>query len=89
MIAAAALSYFTTHPNIHKKNDFDFVAIKEVAILFSGIFITMVPALELIRQNAARFGLGTRGFNESRQNVRSSQGQDSCIRCSEIGVHIG
>lgn len=61
MIAAAAGSYFTTHSDIHRKNDFDFVPIKEVAILFIGIFMTMVPALEWIGQNAARFGFDSAG----------------------------
>lgn len=61
MIAAAAGSYFTTHSDIHKKNDFNFIPIKEVAILFAGIFMTMVPALEWISQNAARFGLNHAG----------------------------
>ena len=61
MIAAAAGSYFTTHSDIHKKNDFDFVPLKEVAIIFVGIFMTMVPALEWISQNAARFGLDSAG----------------------------
>jgi len=56
MVAAAAGSYFTTPSDIHKKNDFNFVPIKEVAILFIGIFMTMVPALEWIGQNAASFG---------------------------------
>lgn len=61
MVAAAAGSYFTTRTEIHKKNDFNFVPIKEVAILFVGIFMTMVPALEWISQNAARFGLDKAG----------------------------
>lgn len=61
MVAAAAGSYFTTPSDIHRKNDFDFVPIKEVAILFIGIFMTMVPALEWISQNAARFGLNRAG----------------------------
>ncbi len=61
MIAAAAASYFTTPSDIHKKNDFDFTPIKEVAILFIGIFITMVPALEWISQNAASFGFDRAG----------------------------
>ena len=56
MIAAAAGSYLTTPRDVHKKNDFDFGPIKEVSILFFGIFATMVPALEWIRQNAAGFG---------------------------------
>ena len=62
MIAAAAGSYFTTHSDIHKRNDFDFVPIKEVAILFAGIFVTMVPALEWIAQNAT--ALGFRGAGQ-------------------------
>ncbi len=61
MVAAAAGSYFTTRSEIHKKNDFNFIPIKEVAILFIGIFMTMVPALEWISQNAARFGLDQAG----------------------------
>ncbi len=61
MVAAAAGSYFTTHSDIHKRNDFDFVPIKEVAILFAGIFVTMVPALEWIAQNAAALGLRSAG----------------------------
>ncbi len=62
MIASAAGSYFTTHSDIHKRNDFDFVPIKEVAILFAGIFVTMVPALEWIAQNAT--ALGFRGAGQ-------------------------
>lgn len=61
MVGAAAGSYFTTRSDIHKKNDFDFVPIKEVAILFAGIFMTMVPALEWMSQNAAAFGLDSAG----------------------------
>ncbi len=56
MLLAAAGSYFTTRKETHRKNDFDFLPIKEVSILFIGIFITMVPALEWIRLNAAHFG---------------------------------
>ena len=56
MILAATGSYLTTPRDIHKKNDFDFLPIKEVAILFFGIFATMVPALDWIRQNSAAFG---------------------------------
>ncbi len=61
MLAAAAGSYFTTPSDIHKRNDFDFAPIKEVAILFAGIFITMVPALEWIAQHAAAFGFSDAG----------------------------
>ncbi|HED38494.1 MAG TPA: citrate transporter, partial [Ignavibacteria bacterium] len=39
-----------------KDNEFDFEPIKEVAYLFIGIFITMVPALELIAHEAKALG---------------------------------
>jgi Na+/H+ antiporter NhaD/arsenite permease-like protein len=58
MISAALGSWFTTRKEIHKKNVFDFVPLKEVAVLFLGIFTTMVPVLEWITQNSA--GLGFR-----------------------------
>ncbi|MBM4167446.1 MAG: sodium:proton antiporter, partial [Ignavibacteria bacterium] len=38
MVAAAVGSYFTTRKEIHEKNDFNFLPIKEVALLFIGIF---------------------------------------------------
>jgi Na+/H+ antiporter NhaD/arsenite permease-like protein len=59
MIAAAAGSYFTTKKTIHEKNDFNFVPIKEVAILFAGIFATMVPALDWLEGNAGTLGITT------------------------------
>jgi Na+/H+ antiporter NhaD/arsenite permease-like protein len=45
MFAAAAGSYFTTKKSVHQANDFNFHPIQEVAILFAGIFTTMIPAL--------------------------------------------
>ena len=56
MVAAAAGSYFTTAKPVHEANDFNFAPIKEVAILFAGIFATMMPALDWLQSNAARFG---------------------------------
>ncbi len=61
MVAAAAGSYFTTKHEIHKKNDFNFLPIKEVAILFIGIFATMVPALDWLELNAMKIGITTPG----------------------------
>ena len=56
MLAAAAASYYTTRPAVHQANQFDFGPIREVAILFLGIFATMMPALDWLEANAARFG---------------------------------
>lgn len=57
MVLAAVGSYYTTHHTIHRKNDFNFGPVKEVAILFFGIFATMVPALDWLEQNATSIGL--------------------------------
>ncbi len=56
MAAAAAGSYFTTKEPVHQSNDFNFHPIKEVAILFAGIFATMLPALDWLEANAAQLG---------------------------------
>src|SRR5581483_2928230 len=46
MIAAAAASYYATHRSVHESNEFTFHPVKEVAVLFLGIFATMMPALD-------------------------------------------
>ncbi|MFB3906584.1 MAG: sodium:proton antiporter [Acidobacteriota bacterium] len=61
MASAAFASYFTTRHEVHRKNDFNFIPIKEVAILFAGIFATMVPALDWLELNARALGLVTPG----------------------------
>jgi Na+/H+ antiporter NhaD/arsenite permease-like protein len=57
MIGAAVGSYFLTPARIHEANDFNFHPVKEVAWLFGGIFMSMVPALHLLEVNAARLGI--------------------------------
>jgi len=52
MLAAGLGSYFTTKKSIHAANDFNFHPISEVAILFAGIFATMMPALDWLNANA-------------------------------------
>jgi Na+/H+ antiporter NhaD/arsenite permease-like protein len=54
MAAAAAGSYFTTKKSVHESNHFNFHPIKEVAILFIGIFAAMMPALDWLAGNAGR-----------------------------------
>jgi len=53
MIAAAIGSYFVTNKDIHTANHFNLHPIKEVAILFSGIFATMMPALDWLAGHAS------------------------------------
>lgn len=56
MIAAAAASYFQTHPKIHEENNFSFEPIREVGFLFIGIFLTMVPALAYLTSHGPEIG---------------------------------
>ena len=52
MLAAAIGSYFTTRKSVHAANDFNFHPILEVAVLFAGIFATMIPALDWLGLHA-------------------------------------
>lgn len=52
MLAAAAGSWFTTRRELRQANGFNFEPIREVAILFIGIFATMIPALDWLEANA-------------------------------------
>lgn len=49
ILAAAGLSFKTTSAEIRRKNHFTWGAIEEVAVLFVGIFITMQPALLILK----------------------------------------
>ncbi len=63
LMAAAALgSYYTTAPPVHEANHFNFHPIREVAILFAGIFATMMPALDWLRVNAGGMGEPSAAF---------------------------
>ena len=53
MLATAGLAFKTANPVALAGNHFSFDPIKEVAWLFVGIFLTMQPALEIIRLAAA------------------------------------
>ena len=57
ILVAAFLSFKTTSVEIRRKNHFTWGAIQEVAVLFVGIFITMQPALMILKENGASLGL--------------------------------
>jgi Na+/H+ antiporter NhaD/arsenite permease-like protein len=57
MLAMAFLSLRLTNPHLRKENGFTWAPITEVAILFAGIFITMVPALDLLEVHGRELGL--------------------------------
>ncbi|MGV3757719.1 MAG: sodium:proton antiporter, partial [Verrucomicrobiota bacterium] len=62
MLAAAAGSYYTTKKHVHAANDFNFHPVKEVAILFIGIFATMMPALDWLGANTNAEEVGKLGL---------------------------
>jgi Na+/H+ antiporter NhaD/arsenite permease-like protein len=56
-LLVAALAFATTPNLIRRTNGFSWLPIREVAILFVGIFITMIPALEILRQHSSKLAL--------------------------------
>lgn len=52
MVIAGLLSWYLTPRPVHEKNDFTFAPVKEVAWLFLGIFMTMMPALDYLEHQA-------------------------------------
>lgn len=57
MLGAAVASYRFTPPAAHRENAFTFGPIKEVAFLFAGIFLTMMPALSYIDEHGAEIAV--------------------------------
>ena len=57
ILLSAFLSFKTTKKEIRTKNHFNWGAIKEVAILFIGIFITMQPALIILKAVGPTLGI--------------------------------
>jgi Na+/H+ antiporter NhaD/arsenite permease-like protein len=57
MIAATLLSLRLTPKGLRASNGFQWGPIQEVAILFAGIFVAMVPALKILEARGAELGL--------------------------------
>ncbi len=53
ILALAALSLLVGDKQVRRDNEFSWTAMEEVAILFAGIFVTLVPALLMLRAGAA------------------------------------
>ncbi len=49
LLVLAAISWRTTAQSIRRRNEFDWEPILEVAKLFAGIFISMIPAIAILR----------------------------------------
>jgi len=59
IVALAALSLWRTPATIRRANQFTAGPMVEVAVLFLGIFLTMIPALELLHQRGGEMGVRT------------------------------
>jgi Na+/H+ antiporter NhaD/arsenite permease-like protein len=57
LLAMAALSYWLTPREVHRANSFGWGPILEVAAVFVGIFVTMVPALRVLAAQGAGLGV--------------------------------
>jgi len=57
IVALATVSLWTTPGRIRHANGFTAYPILEVAALFFGIFLTMIPALELLRTRGSELGV--------------------------------
>jgi Na+/H+ antiporter NhaD/arsenite permease-like protein len=58
LILLLLLSLKTTREETHQANDFNWFPIQEVAFLFAGIFMTIIPALEILKAGTS----GAMGF---------------------------
>ncbi len=56
MIAAGTVAYLTTKRAVREANEFSFGPIKEVGFLFIGIFATMMPALDYLKEHGRELG---------------------------------
>jgi Na+/H+ antiporter NhaD/arsenite permease-like protein len=57
MVTAAGLSVYFTSGALREENAFTYHPIKEVALLFFGIFVTMAPALSILQANGGGLGV--------------------------------
>ena len=57
ILLSAFLSFKTTKKEVRTANNFSWGAIQEVAVLFIGIFITMIPALLILSARGSELGI--------------------------------
>jgi Na+/H+ antiporter NhaD/arsenite permease-like protein len=53
----AALSYKTTRPEVHEVNRFSWGPVIEVAVVFIGVFVTMIPAMSFLGERGTALGI--------------------------------
>jgi len=57
MVTLAGISLARTPKALHEANHFSFHPMIEVAAVFAGIFATMIPALDLLREHGSQLGV--------------------------------
>jgi Na+/H+ antiporter NhaD/arsenite permease-like protein len=57
MVSVGCISYRFTPREIRANNKFTFYPINEVAVVFAGIFATMIPALLILEARGAELGI--------------------------------
>ncbi|MCX7771077.1 MAG: sodium:proton antiporter [Proteobacteria bacterium] len=57
MIVSALMSIYFTPITLREENAFTYHPIIEVALLFIGIFVTMVPVMKMLELNGSKFGI--------------------------------
>ncbi len=89
IITAATASYFTTKKKVHQLNHFTFHPIQEVAILFAGIFATMIPALQMLERSAHALNAPTNSFFYWNTGILSSFLDNAPTYLSFFSVAVG
>ncbi len=57
MLGCGALSLLSTDRQVHEQNRFSWAPILEVAAVFAGVFVTMIPALSFLGERGASLGI--------------------------------
>ena len=57
MLTAVALSIYFTSVALREENSFTYHPIIEVAVLFAGIFVTMVPVMKILEVSGSQLGI--------------------------------
>ena len=57
ILVLAGLSLWLTPREVHRENEFSAGPMIEVAVLFFGIFLTMIPALDILRSRGGELGV--------------------------------
>lgn len=57
LVALTALSWWTTSHHVRHANQFSWHPVVEVAVVFAGVFATMLPALDIVRAHGHLLGV--------------------------------